>query len=165
MRIVISLVLAIMFLIADEANAQSKASEIFGNMKSLAGTWAVEGKEESNFRIDFELISNETVLVETWRRGSKKHSMTMYHLDGDTLLATHYCPQGNQPRLQLSKTSTAQLLSFDFLDATNLPSMDNSHQHSLGFELDKTFNKLLRKESYLSKSGEKYDALHLIRKS
>lgn len=164
MRIITTLVLAIMFSITSEASAQDNASAIFTNMKSLVGTWVVEDKPNSNFNIEFELISNETVLLETWRRGSKKHSMTIYHLDGDSLLATHYCPQGNQPRLKLSTASTPNQLSFNFLDATNLLNMGDSHQHSLGFEIQETFDRLLRKESYLSKAGEKFDTLQLIKK-
>ncbi len=90
--------------------------------------------------------------------------MTLYHLDGDSLLATHYCPQGNQPRLKLSPVSTPNQLSFHFLDATNLSDMGDSHQHSLGFEIKKSSDRLLRKESYLSKTGEKFDTLQLIKK-
>ena len=45
----------------------------------------------------------------------------MYHLDGDRLLATHYCPQGNQPRLKLMDDGDPKRLSFAFVDGTGMP--------------------------------------------
>ena len=72
------------------------------------------------------------MLVETWLRNDKKHSFTLYHLGNENLMATHYCPQGNQPRLKLTNNSTTSDLRFSFFDATNLANLASSHQHSLG---------------------------------
>jgi hypothetical protein len=46
--------------------------------------------------------------------------ITMYAPDGGSILATHYCAAGNQPRMR-AKTSPGdlQLLDFQFVDATN----------------------------------------------
>ena len=145
------------------AKEQSKASDVFNQMKSLEGDWHKENTSQSKFSISFELTANDTVLVETWLYNNKKHSLTVYHMNNDKLMATHYCPQGNQPRLQLTKNSTPHHLSFTFLDATNLASLDNSHQHSLGFEFSDKKNKVLRKESYLSDSEEDLSELVLVR--
>ena len=56
--------------------------------------------------------------------------MTLYHLDGSELIATHYCPQGNQPRLQFVKIDESNKLHFTFRDGTNLRVKDKSHQHA-----------------------------------
>jgi len=149
---------------AVNANTQLKVSEAFDEMKSLVGVWQKEAGKSPNFSVSFELIANNSVLVETWLNKGKKHSFTMYHLDNETLLATHYCPQGNQPRLKLIKNSTVNNLSFSFLDATNLTNVTDSHQHSLGFEFSKDMNKILRKESYVSGKGEDFSELTLIRR-
>ena len=87
----------------------------------------------------------------------------MYHLDKEKLMATHYCPQGNQPRLVLTKKSTVQNLNFSFLDATNLVDLSGSHQHSLGFYFSKDENKILRRESYISEGTEDISELPLVR--
>jgi hypothetical protein len=48
--------------------------------------------------------------------------------DGDRLLLTHYCVARNQPRLVLKESAEdGQLLRFQFLDGTNLPSRDHGH--------------------------------------
>ena len=47
---------------------------------------------------------------------------TAYHMDGDGMVATHYCGAGNQPRMRaVSWDPKAKLLRFDFWDITHLP--------------------------------------------
>lgn len=136
----------------------------FHQLKSLVGSWTKEGTKKTNFTIQFELIANSSTLIETWFYNKKKHSLTTYHLDGDKLMATHYCPQGNQPRLYLTEDSTLKSLSFSYFDATNLTDSQSSHQHSLGFELSSSMNKIVRKESYLNQSNEEdHSSLILVR--
>ncbi|WP_299011151.1 hypothetical protein [uncultured Shewanella sp.] len=148
---------------AVNANTQLDASEAFDEMKSLVGVWKKEGKKSPNFSVIFELTANNSVLVEAWLFNDKKHSFTMYHLDNEKLIATHYCPQGNQPRLALSANSTINRLRFEFFDATNLANLSHSHQHSLGFEFSHDNNKMLRKESYLNGVKEDFSELQLVR--
>lgn len=159
------LVVIIFLLTSVSAKAEVTASAVFEQMKQLIGVWEREKSKNSTFNISFELIANGTTLVETWLSKGKKHSLTLYHLDGKNLLATHYCPQGNQPRLKLKANSNLNDFSFEFLDATNLASLDHSHQHSLGFQLSQSLEKVVRTESYLSASGEKASKLNLVRKN
>jgi len=146
-----------------EASVALNTIDAFNKMKTLVGVWQKEGGNNPNFSISFELTANNSVLVETWLHKGKSHSLTVYHLNSGNLMATHYCPQGNQPRLELTKNSTIRNLSFDFLDATNLDSLADPHQHSLGFEFLNENHKVRRKESYLSKSGEDMSELILVK--
>jgi hypothetical protein len=164
LTIFLSLFLTLLMTSEVKANTRVNVAAAFDEMKSLVGLWHKEGAENSNFLVSFELIANNSVLVETWLRKGKKHSFTMYHLDNEKLMATHYCPQGNQPRLVLTKGSTIQNLNFAFLDATNLVDLAGSHQHSLGFDFSKGVNKILRIESYISEGTEDISKLPLIRR-
>jgi len=146
------------------SNEALSATGAFTKMKSLVGTWVREGDTNSTFNITFELTAKGSTLMETWNSKGKKHSLTVYHLNGENLMATHYCPQGNQPRLHLSKDATLDKLSFNYLDATNLKSIDHSHQHSLGFEVGAAGQKVLRSESYLKKGDEEVSSMKLVRK-
>lgn len=139
------------------------ASQIYSKLKTLVGVWEKEGATNSKFQITFELTANDTTLIETWNYEGKKHSLTLYHMNGKDLMATHYCPQGNQPRLHLTSDVSLTNISFNYLDATNLKSLEDSHQHSLGFELFESADRIIRKESYLSKSGEDKSELILVR--
>jgi hypothetical protein len=102
------------------------------------------------------------VLVESWEARGKPHSLTLYHRDGAALLATHYCPQGNQPRLALAGRDTDGL-HFAFRDATDLYPATESHQHDLWFDLS-TPGRPVRSEVYRGKDGARaQERLPLVR--
>lgn len=142
------------------ANAEQVST--FEKLKSLVGEWKKEGGDGKDFYISFQNSANGSVLVENWIYKGASHSLTLYHPDGNGLIATHYCPQGNQPRLKLADSSGENEISFIFQDATNLASINDSHQHSLSFEfIDE--NTVLRKESYIKAGAVTPSALRLVR--
>jgi hypothetical protein len=54
--------------------------------------------------------------------------VTMFHMDGDRLMLTHYCVAKNQPRMTARSISDdGNEITFEFLDGTNLPSRDKGH--------------------------------------
>lgn len=73
--------------------------------------------------------------METFTTASGRETLTIYHPDGSNLIATHYCAQGNQPRLRLESASTKTTLRFRFHDATNLTAASASHLTRLRLEL------------------------------
>lgn len=91
----------------------------FDALKPLVGTWRPADKPDSSLQVEFELIAGDSVLVEHWRSPTHR-SMTVYHRDGATLLATHYCPQGNQPRMALARIEPDGTLRFEFRDGSNV---------------------------------------------
>ena len=60
--------------------------------------------------------------------------VTMFYLDGDRLMLTHYCVARNQPRLVATSFADAgKTITFTFLDGTNLPSRDKGHMDKMVF--------------------------------
>lgn len=127
------------------------AEDAFAQLSRMVGTWRPADKPESPLRIRFYLTAGNSVLVESWEARGKPHSMTLYHRDGGALLATHYCPQGNQPRLALAGRDAGGL-HFVFRDATDLDPARESHQHDLWFDLANP-DRPVRGEIYSSKEG------------
>jgi hypothetical protein len=125
--------------------ARTDSATSFDQLKTLVGEWRNAAKPASPFRIRFSLTAGGTVLVESWEAAGKPHSLTLYHRDGDALIATHYCPQGNQPRLKLTPGHGPKL-SFTFRDATDL-APGESHLHDLAFDLSDP-NRPIRTETY-----------------
>ena len=142
-----TLLLIMVTLAPAAAKADAEAIQAFESLKTLVGGWKREGDDGNAFRIDFSTTANETVLIENWMHNGKSHSLTLYHADGDSILATHYCPQGNQPRLRLIPDNSGKEISFELQDVTNLASADASHQHALSFDII-TGDEIVRKESY-----------------
>lgn len=136
------------------------AAAAFERLKSLEGSWRNAAEPASPLRIRFSTTARGTVLVEEWTANGRPHSFTLYHRDGVRLLATHYCPQGNQPRLVLQ--SGAPVLRFSFRDATDLDEQTESHQHALAFDLTDPARPV-RSETYRSAEGDSDDRLVLKR--
>lgn len=126
----------------------------FESLAPLVGTWRPTEPPDSPLRVTFELIAKDSVLVENWR--SPNHtSMTLYHLDADTLLATHYCPQGNQPRLALARTEADGTLRFEFQGGANVELPGGHHQALLTLRL--ADDVLTRGERY-AQNAQPFDA-------
>ncbi|HKW75775.1 MAG TPA: hypothetical protein VJN64_09640 [Terriglobales bacterium] len=113
---------------ADQRPANADAA--FAKLKTLVGTWEAEsskGKAVSTY----ELIANGTALVEHIKVPGESEMLTVYHLDGDRLLLTHYCTAGNQPEMQAEAYDPASnQLTFNFVRAGNLPDKNAGHMHS-----------------------------------
>lgn len=100
----------------------------FDQLKSLAGRWEAD-RQGKTLRVDYRVISRDSVLMEAWQPGTRGETATVFHRDGERLLATHYCAQGNQPRLALTSHRDGSFV-FDFVDATNLAA-GQAHLHHL----------------------------------
>ena len=120
---------------ASASAAPPTAAEAFENLASLVGDWEAKTEKGAVIRINYRVVAADSVLVQTYTTPSGRHTLTVFHRDGANLLATHYCAQGNQPRLRLDGASTDKSLAFQFLDATNLPDAQASHLHRLAVDL------------------------------
>ena len=120
---------------AEKAPAGVEARTAFGQLASLAGAWegaAGEGKG----RVEYRVASGGTVVMETLFPGTEYEMISMYHLDGEELMMTHYCAMGNQPRMRLDRAgSTATQLRFVFTGGTNLKPETDDHVHGGRIEI------------------------------
>jgi hypothetical protein len=101
----------------------------------LVGEWEAKTTSGSIIRVSYRAIAGDSALVESFRTASGRETLTIYHADGPNLIATHYCAQGNQPRLRLDSASTTTTLEFVFYDATNLLDSSASHLTRLRLQL------------------------------
>ena len=143
----------------------AQTDKAFQELSGLVGTWRIAGAPSpgrSAFRISYRMISADTALVEEFGNPAKQTTETIYHRDGDNLMATHYCAQGNQPRLRLQQPNGDNALEFRFFDATNLKSVKDSHLVRLRFEfIDGQHFK--REEVYAAAGREEASSLVLER--
>ncbi len=106
-----------------------------GLAKALLGDWEAPTGHGA-IKVSYRLISNDSALVQRFVTPSGKETLTIIHPDGDRVVATHYCAQGNQPRLRLDRgKSSANRYVFRFLDATNLATPAASHMVQLELAL------------------------------
>lgn len=149
------LLLAGTMLAAAPASA-APASAGFDSLKALVGTWRARRPGGRVVEIAYRLTAGGGVLTETWTLSPTRESMTVFHRDGRDLLATHYCPIGNQPRLRLA-SSDPRALRFRFKDATDVGAGE-SHLHAFGMDLIGS-DRIVRTETYLGNGKPETDTL------
>ena len=67
-------------------------------------------------KVVYRVTGSGSVVMETMFAGEPHEMINMYTVDGDSIVATHYCSAGNQPVLKLNAAkSTANDLVFDFV--------------------------------------------------
>lgn len=113
--------------------AQTDAQKTFAKLKSLDGMWAGKSPEGQDVQVSYRATSNGSALMSEIL--GKEDMITMFHLDGDRLLMTHYCGAGNQPRMKATASPDGKTVTFDFVDATNLASADAGHMHRMVLNL------------------------------
>jgi hypothetical protein len=96
-----------------------EALDAFAQLKALVGEWRGKRPDGRKIGVTYRLSAGDSALVETWDLGRDREALTIYHLDGGTLMATHFCPQGNQPRLRM-RQSAGSRFDFTFHDATGI---------------------------------------------
>jgi hypothetical protein len=95
------------------------ADPAWDKLKTLVGAW--QGMAEGRpVAVTYALVSNGTALMETLESGHAATMVTMYTPDGATLLATHYCAAGNQPRMRAKASPDGKSLDFEFQDVSNV---------------------------------------------
>jgi hypothetical protein len=137
------------------------ALPVFERLKALVGEWRGRTPHGRDIGLSYRLTANDTSLVETWNLGDGRESLTIYHLDGDALLASHFCPLGNQPRLAL-KRAFPDRLEFEFRDGTNLDSAADAHQHSFWIEFQGP-DAIVRSETYREGAEDETEAVRYER--
>ena len=132
-RIAVSLVV---LLAALAAHAQSGTQQSFDSIKALAGNWEGKTQMSDPVQVSFRLTAGGSAVVSeiiSHMNGKSDDMITMFNMDGDRLLLTHYCEAGNQPRMKASASADGKTLTFDFVDATNITATQPGHMQRVVF--------------------------------
>ena len=126
------------YLLAAALAGTAPGAAAFDRLKALEGTWqgAVMTPDGETTLVDYRLTAAGSALVETVFEGTPHEMVTVYHLDGGSLVLTHYCAAGNQPRMRLDpRTSTKDELHFVFEGGANVDPGKDVHMHELTIRL------------------------------
>jgi hypothetical protein len=115
------------------AFAQSDAQRAFEKLKTLTGTWEGTGPDGKTTQITYRVTSGGSALLS--EISPDDAMITMFHLDGDRLMMTHYCGAGNQPRMKGTLSPDGKTVAFEFVDATNLASPNAGHMNRAAFSM------------------------------
>jgi len=164
-QIILILVIASGMLFAAEPMSKMASSPAYDKMKTLVGSWDGTVNEEGKSLAThsrFKMISDDSVLAGWLDEGTPHEMVTMFHLDGSELMATHYCAAHNQPRMVLVPGSDPNRLVFKFKDGTNIQS-NAGHMQQVAFVIDGS-NHHVEEWTYLMNGKEETSRFDFKRK-
>src|SRR5437773_6099664 len=124
-------VMALLVAAAALAAGKTKSEEAFYRLASLQGDW--QGIADGvNTTLIYTLTANGSTLMEQCRPEKGHEMITMFTVDGDHLIATHYCSAKNQPQMATPAITDAQKpLAFSLVRVTGLKSPGDFHNTGL----------------------------------
>ncbi|MDZ4853357.1 MAG: hypothetical protein SGJ26_00595 [Nitrospirota bacterium] len=132
--VALSLILYAVAIPLQPVQADNSTASDFGPLASLVGEWQGKDPDGKRMAVSYQWTGGGTSLVETMTKAQKPMMMTMYHADKGSLMLTHYCKLGNQPRMRADMTDAdAKTLAFNFIDITNLAQPTDPHMHKVSF--------------------------------
>lgn len=129
--LLLTLVAGVLTAVRADDKKDTPAAVAFERLEKLAGEWTRgEGKGVS---ARYSVVSNGSVVMEVMAPGKPFEMITMYHLDKDDLVLTHYCAHGNQPHMKAKLPFDGKKLAFEFAGGTNFDPAKDVHMHEVTF--------------------------------
>jgi hypothetical protein len=111
--------------------------DAFLRLKQLEGTWYVidtQGRATAQVASVFRVTANGHSVQEIMYPGTAHEMVNMYYRDGGEVRVTHYCAGGNQPTLRLVPAGKPGVFNLEFVDITNMLTIDDEHMHEGRYE-------------------------------
>jgi hypothetical protein len=142
------------------AQQAAPAASAFDRLKAMEGEWIdVTGAFGAKGAVvaTYKVTGAGNTLIETFPVGTPHEMTTVYHRDGTSIVLTHYCSGGTQPRMR-AKTINGNVLEFAFDGGSNIDVTKTSHMHNMRWEF---VSKDEIKAAWHNWSDGKEDTAHL----
>ena len=117
----------------EDAPAKAQpANPTFEKLKKMVGTWVEAdkaGKPTDKVVSVVRLTAGGSAVQETTFPGQPMEMMSVYHMDKEDVVMTHYCVLGNQPRMKADPAAPANQIRWKFAGGTNLDPAKDTHMH------------------------------------
>lgn len=108
----------------------AQKTQLFDQVAKLAGTWEMKDeKGQTQTASVFAVTAGGSAVREIMFPGGHHEMTNLYHMDGPTLVLTHYCAAGNQPRMRAAAGDKPHTLDFKFDSVTDL---HDANDHYMG---------------------------------
>jgi hypothetical protein len=114
-----------------ETDAAQRES-LLSAVTALEGRWQGPGPDGEPKFTDFAVIAAGTAVREIMLPGEEHEMTNMYSLDGNTLVMTHYCAGGNQPRMRATAVENGRI-EFHADGVADLKSKDEVYMGAMTF--------------------------------
>jgi hypothetical protein len=136
---ILSAAVALLLLGTAKPMAAEKANSLlaFERLTSLVGEWKMT-QGDTEVKLIYTLVANGSTLMEELRPGTEAPMITMFTVDGDHLIATHYCSAGNQPQMTTKTIAdpSAKSLAFSLSHVYGMKAPGDWHNTGLTVTLE-----------------------------
>ena len=143
---------------------RTRSEAAFKQLASLVGDW--EGVQDGvPITETYTLTANGTALMAETKPKNSPAMITMFTVDTDHLIATHYCVTGNQPRMVTGVPGDLQKgMTFSLVGITGMKTPESWHNTGLTVMLDDK-DHMTQRWTYLYKGKAGATVFHYTRKS
>lgn len=104
-----------------EAQKMLSPDEALALLSRLEGSWEGLQIGDTKVAVTYETVSRGTAVIEVIGRGTAKEMATVYSVEGNELIANHYCLAGHRTQMRLNREkSTPDRLYFDYVNLSNV---------------------------------------------
>jgi hypothetical protein len=139
---------------------EAQKAVLLERVKQLRGTWEmVDEHGKPAGQIVYAVSSNGSAVREVMFPGSDEEMTNVYHMDGPTLVMTHYCAAGNQPRMRAAPGGPADPIDLRFDGVSNLRQADEMYMGRMKLTIADRDH--IRQEWWSYRSGKEDLAHHV----
>jgi hypothetical protein len=114
----------------------SRSDAVFKQLKSLVGEWEAV-QDGVPVAETYTLTANGSALMAETKPAKEPAMITMITVDGDHLIATHYCAARNQPQMETGFPDDLQKgVTFSLVRVTGMRTPEDYHNTGLTIILD-----------------------------
>jgi hypothetical protein len=145
------------------AKTKTKSEAAFKQLSAVVGNW--EGVSDGvPIEVNITLTANGSALMETDKPGNESPMITMFTVDGDHIIAKHYCSVGNQPEMvSTTPDDFRKGVAFSLVRITGLKSPGDWHNTGVTVTLDDN-DHMTQRWTYLYKGKAGVTVFHYSRK-
>ncbi|KAF0246109.1 MAG: hypothetical protein FD180_1021 [Planctomycetota bacterium] len=115
--------------------SEAQKKELWEPIAQLAGEWTSPDENGKPATVLVVKVSSNNSIVHASMMPGTPHEMTnVYHLDGPSVVMTHYCAAGNQPRMRATEAKDGTFV-FRTDGVTNLRSADETYMGSMTLKI------------------------------
>jgi hypothetical protein len=142
----------------------TRSDAVFRQLTSVVGDW--EGIQDGvPIKVTYTLLANGTALMEHVKPGDSSPMITMFTVDGDRLIATHYCVTGNQPQMVAgAPVDLHKGVAFSLAQITGMKTPEDWHNTGVTITLDDK-DHMTQRWTYLYKGKAGTTVFHYVRKT
>ena len=147
-----------------ESRETSSSVAAFKQLTSLVGEWQAI-QDGVPVKETYTLTANGSVVMSETKPADSEAMITMFTVDGDHLIATHYCIARNQPQMITRTVGDLEKdgLTFSFARVTGMKTPDDWHNTDLTIKLDDK-DHMTQRWNYLYKGKTGTTTFHYTRK-